>query len=160
MKKKHIIIPFDQVAIGQQFELAHLHKELGSHPWVKHSNTHFGAPNHKDASFSIWETGMGIKKLEKCIVCVEEEMPTQPTEINHKKQVVVYQAPNAGIVKLQRLDTDQWAFVYLQRPDLTPVFVRDTPEQCIEAAERKNRICYIGDHEALGQSLIENKIQK
>lgn len=88
-------------------------------------------------------------------------------EIDIKKHVVIYHAPVAGIAKLQRLGNSRYGFVYLDRPDLQPIFVRHTAEEAMNAVlntekkkEGKQRHLLVGNQADLSREILTLAMMK
>ena len=67
--------------------------------------------------------------MKKEIRLPKEEIEVITPDQIHKDSQVFYQAPTAGLCKLTKLSNNDYGFIYLQRPDLSPVFVSSNPKK-------------------------------
>lgn len=85
-------------------------------------------------------------------------------DIDFDKDVVIYQAPRVGIVKLQKLNYNSYGFIYLQKPNMGPVFVGESPKLSLYKAmtgngdPRRKKQCYVGTIKDLAVALVTGTI--
>lgn len=62
------------------------------------------------------------------------------SQVGYDRDSVEYRTKGGSHCKLQRIKKGWWGFVYLNRPALEPVFVRDTAEKAVLAAMEKHTV--------------------
>lgn len=64
-------------------------------------------------------------------------------QIGWDKDSVEYRTKGHSHCKLTRMENGWWGFIYLNRPALKPVFIRDTPAKTVRAAMEKHTVIVV-----------------
>ena len=59
MNKEYKVLPFSELAIGQEFEFSIGHKYLTLTPWVKMAESKFGGDDSTEIEWNDWEGDYG-----------------------------------------------------------------------------------------------------